>query len=988
MSNKLRISMTVILVLIINCKFLRSGKLNLEESFQEPPIEARAKAYLCLVNGNFNFSRLSYDMREAKEKGMGGFDIWDVGVLVDPDNVIPAGPEFMGSRSLDAIAYILNEAEKLDMNIGLTLSSSWNAGGSWISPEEGVKALYHTDTVVHGRQNFRDKLQNPPKPKAVAEEGGLFQENNWNVYDYMHEVAVLAFPMQQDSIIKTQEILDISDNLDENGQLEWKVPSGKWKIRRYVSMPTGQPLKIPSPNSRGLMIDHFSARATEKNLRYILEKLEKRLGPLHKTRLKYLYTDSYEANSAAWTKLMQKEFRKRNGYDMNKYIPALSGYVVDNRDTTERFLYDFRKTLSDLIIDYHYDLSRQICAEYGIGFNAEAAGPGPPIHNCPFESIESSGVLSVPRGEFWYKHEKIDQLQIIKGVASASHLYNQKFVEAEAFTSVFLWQYGPGDIKQIADKAMCEGLNSFVYHTFPHSPPEGGYPGWVYNFGTIINTNRTWWPKSAAFHNYLARASYLLQQGNFVGDILYYYGDEAPNFVKPKGLGRYQCFGYDYDVTNSDVIRHRLQVKDNRLVLPHGQNYSILILPEDKRINLKVLKKLENLVKNGAVLVGEKPTRTYGLYRKEEQEQEIKKITERMWGNCDGINVKEHNYGKGKIICGKSEHEILAELGIQPDIKYNYEGDEPDIDFIHRKTKHRDIYFIRNISNKEFWEPVTFRIKKGTPQRWNPNTGKIKEITFYNQKEEGTTIPLNLAPEEATFIVFDKRIQKEHIAKIKKDDKSIITLDSVPVSNYNNEYITTNSEGNYKFETNLGKTINKTVASIPQDIYLNGSWEVYFDKTKGAPTKVVFDSLKSWTNSEIRGVKYFSGIASYRKSFNIEQDILNSNSVVKLDLGKVAKVAEVYINGKSAGISWFEPYQLDITDKIVAGKNHIRVEVANVLSNYLTGDAKLPEKYRRNSSNVKKMPTAWHTPWENVPLVESGLLGPVNIQFEKKIRWR
>ena len=962
--------------------------MNLVEGFKNPPTEARAKAYLCLVKGNFNFSRLSYDMRQAKEKGMGGFDIWDVGVLVDPDTVIPAGPEFMSDRSLDGIAYILDEAENLDMNIGLVISSSWNAGGSWISPENGVKALYHTDTVVHGRQNFRDRLQNPPKPEAVAKENSLFQEKNWNVYDYMNEVAVLAFPMQPDSIIKTREMLDISDSLNENGHLEWKVPSGKWKIIRYVSMPTGQPLKIPSPNSRGLMIDHFSARATEQNLRYILEKLEKRMGPLRKTRLKYLYTDSYEANSAAWTRLMQKEFRKRNGYDMKKYIPALNGYVIDNRDTTERFLYDFRKTLSDLIIDNHYELSREICAEYGIGFHAEAAGPGPPIHNCPFESIESSGVLTVPRGEFWYKHEKIDQLQIIKGVASASHLYNQKFVEAEAFTSVYLWQYGPGDIKKTADKAMCEGLNSFVYHTFPHSPREGGYPGWIYNFGTLINPNRSWWPKSTAFHNYIGRASYLLQQGNFVGDILYYYGDEAPNFVKPKGLGRYQSFGYDYDVTNSDIIRHRLQVENNRLVLPHGQSYSILILPDDKRTNLKVLKKLEKLVKNGAVLVGKKPTRTYGLYQSEEKEQEIQKITERMWGNCDGIDVKEHKYGKGKIICGKSEHEILAELGIQPDIKYDYKGGQPDIDFIHRKTENREIYFLRNVTDKEFWEPVTFRIKKGIPQRWNPNTGRIKEITIYKQNKAGTTIPLSLAPEEATFIVFDKRVQKEHISKMSRDNMSIITLDSAPVNNYNNEYFTSKTEGHYKFETNLGKIGSKTVDSIPQDIYLNDSWEVYFDKTKGAPTRVTFDSLQSWTDCEIRGVKYFSGIASYHKNFTIDRDILNSNLIVKLDLGQVAKVAEVYVNGESAGISWFAPYQLNITDKIMAGENHITVEVANVLSNYLTGDAKLPEKYRRTSSNVKKMPTAWHTPWEEVPLVKSGLLGPVKIQFEKKIHWR
>ncbi len=962
----------IILITILSTIIFANSYEELKKGFIDPPIEARPIAYLCLVNGNYNLTQLTYEMEEAKAKGMGGFDIWDVGIMVNTDNVVPAGPEFMSEKSLDAFEYILNEAERLDMNIGLTIASSWNAGGSWIQPEDGVKGFYVSDTIVQGNQYVTGNLPTPKPEKKIMHRKNFLLEKNINIDDYVHNIALIAIKVDDDSTLTKGEIIDISDKLQSNGDFSWNVPSGKWKIQRYLTKPTGQSLIIPSPNSKGLIIDHFSAKATKNNLRFILDKLVKRLGPLDKTRLKYLYTDSYEANSAAWTLMMKEEFKKRRGYEIDKFLPALLGYQIDDDETTKRFLHDFRKTLSDMIIENHYLYSKKISEEYGVGFSAEAAGPGPPLHNCPFEAIKSSGVLSVPRGEFWFNNPKIDELNIIKGVASSSHLYGQKYVEAEAFTSTHIWQYGPGDIKQVADKAMCEGLNKFVYHTFPHSPPEGGFPGWIYNFGTQIHPNRAWWSKSYNFHHYIGRSSYLLQQGNFVADILYYYGDDAPNFVKPKGHGRYKGFGFDYDVCNSDIILNFLDVKNGKLTLPHGQSYSILVLPDDKRINSDVLQKIELLVKKGAILVGERPQTSYGLENQKEDEKLISKLSDKLWKNGKSIN----KYHKGKVYSGKSVEEVLDDLKIKPDLSVET---SPNIDFIHRQIGNEDVYMIRNLKSKAIYEKVTFRIKDKTPQKWNPETGEIRDIVYFNKNKNGITIPLFFESLEAFFVVFTEKVKNNHIVSVKFSDGS--KLKSIDCTD-----LIVRKNGDYKIKNNKGKTSAISVDNIPNAIDLSDSWEVYFDQSRGGPRSKNFDKLISWTDSDVRGIKYYSGVASYRKSFNLNADYMQRDIQITLDMGKVSKVAEVYLNGKKVGISWFAPYKLDITNFVKVGENNLIIEVVNVLSNYMTGDAKLPKEYRRTRSNVQKGPNAWHTPWKDVPLIESGLLGPVKLMFGKRLK--
>jgi hypothetical protein len=908
---------------------------------------------------------------------MGGFDIWDIGVSVDPDSVIPDGPAFLSDESLQAIAYTIREADRLGLELGLTFSSSWNAGGSWVKPEHGAMGLFRKDTIITGPQTFSGTIPFPLIPETYQGRKNLsakYRDPQTGLPAFYKEVALIAHPYQKDSSISSlKQIVHLEPGTE--GRLKWEVPAGEWRIIRYVCAPTGQPLAIPSTNSNGLMLDHFSAAAQQANLDYIFKNLLAVTGPLKNRSLKYLYADSYEVNSAVWTPLLPEEFKKRNQYALTNYLPLLDGFRLKDKAANDRFFFDFTKTLSDLIIENHYLLAKKICAQHGIGFYAEAGGPGQPIHNVPFEDLKALGALTVPRGEFWNKHPQLELLQIIKGIASASHIYNQKYVEAESFTSVWLWQEGPDELKPLADRAMCEGLNRFVYHTFPHTPPESGYPGWVYNFGTLINTTNGWWPKSQGFHEYLSRCSYLLQQGNFVGDVAFYYGDRAPNFVPAKQVNASLGYGYDYDVVNTDAILNKMQVRNGRIYLPHGQYYEVLVLPAEIKINVDVIKKLEQMVSAGAIIIGAKPMMSYGLHNSEQNDKLVQTIAGRLWGKCDSINIQENKYGKGKVVWGKQIRQVLIEKNIPPDIQVNNAA----FDFIHRKIANAEIYFVRNTKKEPITELVTFRVNEMLPELWNAETGEVTSIPVYSSTKEKVTLLLSLAGNGSTFVVFRSASDKSQPGKMGSNDFIRLPHDTSVHLWYTKNAAFTTTNGDWKW----GST-NYNI-QLPQPIRLTNPWILHFEHANTGIGRDSLAELIPLNQSEKDPIKYYSGSVSYHTSFTVTADHLKSSHRLLLDLGRIKEIAEVFVNGKNMGVSWHAPFVIDITDALKKDTNFLQVEVVNTINNRLVGDAKLPEQHRRMKSNITKLPNAWMKPFATAPLLDAGLIGPVQIRFAQKL---
>ncbi|MBT7094039.1 MAG: hypothetical protein HN936_12390, partial [Bacteroidetes bacterium] len=538
---KILLTVLVSAFLLIQCTVPEN---EMSQDFNNPSGQYRAGAFWCWLNGNMTREGISRDLREMSEKGMGRAEIWDVAAINNPDNYIPAGPSFLSDSSVAMIKYAFDEGRKYGIKLGMVGSSGWNAGGTWVEPEWASKQLFYSELIVNGPVKKIVELPFPEVPSRCPKD-----DNGMPLY--YKEVAVLALPFSDEKKLdNTQNIVDLTDKVSQ-GKIDIDLPDGQWIIMRFICSNNGQMLIVPSPKSNGLFIDFLDPESTKKHLSQFMNRLGINRGEKRDGGLTYLEFDSMElAEGIAWTDSMPSIFKTMRGYDITNYLPVLAGWTIS--DETERFLYDWKKTVSDQLIFSHYTTGRKFLEEYGIDLVAEAGGPGPPTWNtCPVDALKALGNVSIPRGEFWVRHRDIF---LVKEVASAAHIYGRNVIDAESFTTWRRWKDSPNDLKKIVDRAFCEGLNCVTFHTFASTGPEDGLPGRTYHAGSDINHANTWWNKSGPFMDYLARCSYMLQQGLFVADAAYYYGDQAPNFwptyhvvpekIIPEDLGE----GYDYDV--------------------------------------------------------------------------------------------------------------------------------------------------------------------------------------------------------------------------------------------------------------------------------------------------------------------------------------------------------------------------------------------------------------------------------------------------------
>lgn len=951
------------------------------ENFMEPPIGARPGAYWAWLNGNVDLPQITRELEEMKDKGMSGAEIWDVLCMKNDSGAVPAGPPFLGPESVKAISHAIDEADRLGLRLGLVASSSWNAGGTWVTPDWGLKGLVSTETTVKGPALVAQVL-----PRAAAA--------------YYKDTAVLALPSLPNKLIAgAASVVNLTDRMDAEGLLEWNVPAGEWVILRLGCASTGEKLMIPSPNSVGLVIDHMDPDATQRHFDYIIGKiLEVRKGL---DALKYVEVDSIEVSqNADWTDNFLREFRSRRGYDPTPYLPLLKGWKLAETELAERFQRDFLLTRSDLWIDNHYRKGSELLNRHGLQLVGEPGHGGSPM----VEPLKALGAVDVPRGEFWNKRP----FWVIKEAASAGHIYGRRVIDAESFTSFRNWQEGPAEYKQLADIAFCAGMNRLTYHNFAHNPPQAGLPGWVYHAGEHINVNTTWWPVSKPFHYYLGRCSYLLQQGLPVADVCYYYGDDAPNLVAPPrvdpALGKVDpnfckhCengpaaplprqnpaptaalgAGYDYDVVNSDVILNRMKVQEGRLVLPDAMSYGVLVLPERQDMPLVVLEKLEALVGAGATVIGPKPTRTNTLADYPRCDQQVKDLADKIWGDCDGKTVLERRYGRGRIVWSRNRvRQVLADGGIGADCTFSAKTGTDGLDYVHRRTEREDIYFISNSNDESLDMECVFRVSGKCPELWMPETGAVARYPVYESVAAGTRVPLRLPPCGSVCVVFRDPVEAEHLLAMPEIVGAAPSAEAFPATDVE---LIAGRQGNLELLAWRGGTCvlrgsggmrrEVVVEPVPAPRELSGPWKVNFAKGRGAPESKVFEDLHSWSNDPEAGVKYFSGTAAYHQQFEMSADWIKGAERVFLDLGRVRNVAEVTLNGKRLGICWTPPWRLDVTGILQPGANTLIVEITNLWANRMIGDGTLPPEKRICRSSLP--------PLQGAPL-ESGLLGPVRI---------
>ncbi|MBC7875483.1 MAG: hypothetical protein H7Y01_15890, partial [Ferruginibacter sp.] len=434
-----------------------------KKGFNDPPPQAHPKTYWWWLNGNTDTARLMKELTAMKNAGIVGVDIFDIGARApnNPNKMIPAGAPFMGREALATLVKVIKKATEYQMEVGLSLSSSWNAGGSWITPEHAGKSLYYSTIKAQGPGI--QKLTIPFPTISTLDERGKPRVIIYNAQGkpvYAKEVVVLAYPSgDAKAYPDTSKIVNISAFFDSNrDELNWNVPAGSWEIQRFVCSSSGEQLKYYSDSSAGPIIDHFDSVATRVHFMYFIDHLKPLLGDFTKTALKNFYLASFEATGSVWTPSLPAEFKKINGYEVYKLLPSLFNDKMFDKIVHEKFKHDFNETISELMIRNHYGKGKEIANSYGLKLISESGGPGPPLHNVPVEGIKALGALDIPRGEFWNKHavydkDSIDLLMLVKEVSAAAHMYHRKIVEEESFTSFQHWTEGPFDLKPLGDRA-------------------------------------------------------------------------------------------------------------------------------------------------------------------------------------------------------------------------------------------------------------------------------------------------------------------------------------------------------------------------------------------------------------------------------------------------------------------------------------------------------------------------------------------------------
>jgi hypothetical protein len=617
---------------------------------------------------------------------------------------------------------------------------------------------------------------------------------------------------------------------------------------------------------------------------------------------------------------------------------------------SDRFLNDFRRTMGDLAIANHYRLFRDGAHRHGMLIHPESGGP----HAVPIDAQQCLGFNDAPMSEFWawsWRHRVGDTNRFfVKQPASAAHTYGRKLVLAEGFTTIGPhWQETLWDnLKPSFDHALCEGLNLLVWHAFVCSPQEAGTPGIQYFAGTHLNPNSTWWSRSGPFFDYINRCQWMLQQGLFVADVAYYYGDHVPNFTQLKRTDPAHVLpGYDYDVVTEEAVLTRMAVRDGRLVLPDGMSYRVLVLPERTTISLPVLAKLKELVRAGATIIGPKPVQASTLRDYPQCDAEVARLAGELWTDSP---TGPAGVGKGRVIRNKTARAVLQADGVPPDFEFALApavstipvptGTEkqaqsillenvPTLNYLHRRAGNTDIYFVCNSSNACVNASCTFRVAGKLPEIWDAVSGRRRPAAAWRQADGRTTVPLQFTPYGSTFVVFRHRVSTHAAGKGKENYPAFVPLRA-----------------------------------------LEGPWTVQFDLQWGGPASCEFDALVSWTRRPEEGIKFYSGAATYRKTFDVPKSVARKGRRLWLDLGNVKELAEVRLNGKNLGVLWAFPFRVDVTDALKSADNRLEVDVVNFWPNRIIGDQFLPVEKRFTRTNIRKLT-------RETPLAESGLLGPV-----------
>ena len=771
-----------------------------------------------------------------------------------------------------------------------------------------------------GTGHFDVTLSEQPLVERCAEKtlARMFQQPlpMWDQY---------MWPVQPEASVDTwtidpAKVVVLTDKMQSNGNLKWDAPEGNWVISRLAMVPTGVTNAPAVPEATGLETDKLSRKHIRAHFDAFMGEILRRIPAEDRKSFKIVVQDSYETGGQNWTDGMAERFEQTYGYSPIPYLPVLKGIPVGSQDMSDRFLWDLRRLVADMVADEYVTGLAEVSHENGLTTWLENYGHW----GFPGEFLKYGSRSDEISGEFWSEGTLGDIEN--RAASSCAHIYGKSRVWAESCTSGGpVFSRYPMIMKQRLDRFFTEGINATLLHVYIHQDDTDVEPGLAAWFGNEFNRKNVWFEQMDIFTDYMKRCNYMLQQGTYIADVAYFIGEDAPKMtgVCDPALPA----GYSFDYINAEVINDHAKVVNGRLVLDSGVEYSLLVLPKQETIRWEVLETIKSLVDKGLTVLGPQPDRSPSLQNYPESDNRIKALAAEMWAPLGDNGKSVRELGKGRVYSGYEISEIFAEQNVLPDLGVK-EGESMPF-FIHRSLPDAQVYFVANPTEQKADYDLTLRVDADNiyPQLWDPTSGEVRNLPQYTVNTDGTvSIPTSFHPLQSYFIVL-------------RNGKAVTQVQS---------------------------------ANFPDPVAVydfTEHWNVDFDTARRGPNDTVcMDSLINWIDSDNDSIRHYAGKAVYNTTINIPE--INHDMQYYLDFTQVMVMARIFVNGEEAGGVWTLPYAINVTPYLKAGNNGIKVEVVNNWKNRLIGDKDIPEEVRQTKTNM-------HTYTSD--LQDSGIIGPVCI---------
>ncbi len=908
-----------------------SGMDGLESGFQSPPMIARPLVWWDWMNGNVTKEGILADLTDMKRAGFAGVQLFDV------RQSVPPGPVRYGTDQWhEMVQYAIETAEDLGLEFYAMNSPGWSgSGGPWVTPDQSMKKLVWSETNVCGG-NVEAELPMPPVQKGFYEDVAVLavprSSSGYRVRDWDQKTALsraslnrsaAGFNTDDPRAVSPENVINLTESLSENAAVSCRLPDGEWSVLRFGYASTGAEIHPVVPEAKGLEVDKLDPEAVAFQFRQSMGRILKEAGPRAGTVFKGIVFDSFEGGFQNWTDEMPAEFERVNGYDLIPFLPVFAGRVIGSMAETEAVLYDFRCTVDRMISENYFGTMQRLAHQRNLVVYSESQGGY-------FNPFTCNRYVDIPMNEFWVGNY-YGRMHLMKQAAASANLNGGSVVGAESFTAVpedGRWQNTPQSLKSIGDCAFTCGINRFIFHTYMHQPypyaPGFTMGRWGSHFGRL----NSWWKFVPAWIDYLSRSQFLLQQGQTVHDLCFLQHDDLRYAVAADHLA--VPFGYDCTICYPDYLAD-MACADGVTSSPDGIRFRLMVLPPNGSfMELNTLRNLRRLVQQGMTLSGNPPGAVPGLHDLKTGQQEFSQLVDELWGGLSS-QTPVKKVGRGREMLESAIDRTVQRAGLSPDFAFAPAQDQKELRYIHRRTDAADIYFVANLTDRKMKGNASFRVSDRTPEIWDAVAGRTWDAPVFRSRLSATELPLRLDPHESVFVIFRRPPGRRWICSVVPDADE----------QFAGRLLSRNG-GRYSVHESDGSSETVPVGPAGPQVDLSGGWEVRFLDGRGAPENVTLPKLISWAEHPEDGIRCYSGVAEYTKTFDLPAEVDSAGRIYLLDLGEVCDIAQVRVNGMPPVILWHRPFRMDVTSSLRPGRNTLVVQVANRWINRLIGDEQIP----------------------------------------------